>query len=33
MGRSGRIDVALDKSGSVWIGGATTTCILGTITA
>lgn len=33
MGRAGRITVTTTASGAVWIGGATVTCIDGTITA
>lgn len=33
LGRAGRIAVSVDGDGEVWIGGATTTCVRGTITA
>jgi PhzF family phenazine biosynthesis protein len=32
VGRRGRIEVRADDDGTVWVGGATTTCIRGTVT-
>ncbi|WP_285031672.1 PhzF family phenazine biosynthesis protein [Mycolicibacterium sp. lyk4-40-TYG-92] len=32
LGRAGIIHIAADEDGTVWVGGATTTCIRGTIT-
>jgi PhzF family phenazine biosynthesis protein len=31
LGRAGRVDVARDADGAVWVGGATVTCIEGTV--
>ena len=31
LGRAGRAHVSLDDAGAVWVGGATVTCIDGTI--
>ena len=32
VGRRGRIDISCDETGTIWVGGATTTCIRGTVT-
>lgn len=31
LGRSGRVSVTQDGSGQIWVGGATVTCIIGTV--
>lgn len=31
LGRRGRVHIAVDDGGSVWVGGATVTCVAGTI--
>ena len=31
LGRAGRVHVSIDADGDVWVGGATVTCIDGTI--
>lgn len=33
VGRAGRVDITSDASGTVWVGGATVTCVEGTLAA
>ena len=31
LGRSGRVHVDQDGDGTIWVGGATTTCVVGEV--
>jgi predicted PhzF superfamily epimerase YddE/YHI9 len=31
LGRRGRVRISLDEDGQVWVGGATVTCVSGTV--